>query len=253
MKKERLFYVIGMIEDDLIKEAEDEQIVVKNWIQMTTWKWAVTAAGILLVIGTGIFYQSRNKNFYSTTSLLENNYIGTTASGIESYGVQETNPINDKKEFAEALDSWESSDEDGLEKEHKDGALFEEKVIVLYAEIIEEIYQPYKGGPLYLNLENNINLDNEQKEILLELLDSEYKIPVVTGRLEELFGQGIIDEKAEEITGVYLSIQLIDEEENGFYFQVDGWGGRNVTFTWENGYAFYEAEEWSYELGEEQR
>ena len=41
MKEERLFQVIGMIEDNLIREAEEETIVSKpSFFRTASWKWA---------------------------------------------------------------------------------------------------------------------------------------------------------------------------------------------------------------------
>lgn len=283
MKKERLFQVIGMIEDDLIKEAEDYQVTAKKrlFINMA-WKWLAAAAGILLIVGTRILQSTKNKNI-SNTSFYENDNgypaasgngdsLSTTAAGAlyeAAQSEEKQNIANDSLEteketilaYAETVCD-EVTEEEGQTQTQK-----EIRKVLLYAEIINEIYQPYQGHVLYLNLEDGGNLKEEQIEDLLEILYFEYKITAVTGNIGDFSKRGAVDTKTEELSGVYLSFYITEEDENYFAFQINCWGGRNIsqnyknsrkesrwkigkniTFGWRDCSAFYNGKEWSYKL-----
>lgn len=261
MKKERLFRVIGMIEDDLIKEAEDEQLIQKKpFFHTAVWKWATAAAGILLIIGVKVFQESFNENGSSTTSLNGSSYIETTVPREDELENEEKS--YDKSETVAAQSIIESVDLEGIDGSNATGLeeigegkeeqfLKENGKIDLYSKVIEEVYQPYQGEVLYLNLENGNNLEKEQKEILLEVLRTEYKINVVSGSFEELCEWGMIDTEVEKIAGIYIAFEVTREEENGFGFRIDCWGGKNFVLEWQDCYAWYQEGEWSYRLGEE--
>lgn len=276
MKKERLFQVIGMIEDDWIKEAEDEQIIQKKPIPVAAaWKRTAAAAGFLLIVGIGILQKNLQQNYNNATASITGNDMETAAAGMEQSKKMEQNdgiaeleaayersaePAQEKQVLETEWETGDSGNKNGNAsgssysniEENKDSLYdWNSGKVLLYAEIIWEIYQPYKGEILYLNLDSGWNLDEEQKENLLELLDSKYNIPVVTGSFEELCEQNIIDAEAKKITGLYLSFEVTDEEENRFAFQIDCWGGRNVRMEWQECYAIYEADGWNYQLGEE--
>ena len=300
MKKERLFQVIGLLEDDLIKEAEDEQALVKKrfFINMA-WKWAAAAAGILLAVRIGILQNMQNNNASLTSSFYESNgNSATAAAGNENGSISTTaasiNEIQDRDredmicEEKESVAGEKQGAEDSKigmegetiqayaetkgEKEAGENGGYQKEIerVFLYAKIIGEIYQPYQGHVLYLNLEDGGNLSEEQREDLLKVLYSEYRIITITGSLGELSKQGIIDAKTEEIFGIYLSFRITEEEENHFSFQIDCWGGRNVIFErqecsilrknmrwvigknvmfgWKECEAFYNGSEWGYRL-----
>lgn len=238
MKKERLFQVIGMIEDEWIKEAEEEVIIQKKRLPIAAvWKWTAAVAGILVIIGTGVLYQHLNQKDHSNSMVsLNGSYIATTEAEMVKSGEGEGLETNGSRE--------EAVEEDGQDLNVDWSEVF------LYAEVIEEIYQPYQGEVLYLNLENGLNLGENQKETLLEVLGSEYGIIAITGNFEELCGQGLIDDKAERISGIYLSFEVTEAKENYFVFQIYCWGGRNVIFGWQDCYALYKENGWEYELGE---
>lgn len=266
MKKERLFQVIGMIEDNWIKEAEEETIIQKKRIPMpaflkwgtVSWKWTAAVAGILLMVGMGGFYRYRNQTSNSTTSQ-NGAFMETAADQMlrnEDIGELEMEMMENGEAGFEGEDTvladGNYKSEEGIRKPWQSLSDQKRDTVFLYAAIIAEIYQPYQNGSgvLYLNVEDGFNLEEEQKNVLLEVLNGTYGIDAVTGRFEELCEQGVIDAEAEEISGIYLSFEVTGEEENGVRFQIDCWGGRNVIFGRENCYAFYTEDGWVYELGE---
>ena len=255
MKKERLFRVIGMIEDDLIKEAEDKQIIQKKSFSITAvWKWTAVAAGMLLIIGVKVFQDNLNKDVHSTTSLNGSSYMEITAASdkVEEEDIYEKSETAAGQSIAAPASSGEldGSQTDDRKENSEEGYFERNEKVALYIEVIEEIYQPYQGKVLYLNLENAVNLEKEQKESLSEVLATEYQISVVLGSFEELCKQGTIDAKAEEIEGIYITFEVISEAEDSFSFRIDCWGGENVVFGWQDCYAWYQENKWNYRLGE---
>ncbi|SHJ77825.1 hypothetical protein SAMN02745248_00925 [Hathewaya proteolytica DSM 3090] len=64
MKRERIFQIMGMLSEDIINEAEEENLVMKHSIP---WKrYGVVAASVIMcaVVGTGIYLKSRIKPKY---------------------------------------------------------------------------------------------------------------------------------------------------------------------------------------------
>lgn len=269
MKKERLFQVIGMMEDRWIKEAEDEMMIQRKPMQLAAVrKWSAAAAGILLIAGAGVLYLHQNRSLDSTTSL-NNSAMSATGAGMDNSRKMEKIEMNysggeEAIEYENSLETNKSDYGSKDEMEYLDKANQEslydadgtyDSKIVLYADIIKEIYQYYQDyqngdGILYLNLDDGMNLDKVQKERLLEVLDSKYGIVTMSGSFEELCEQGLIYAEAEKISGIYLSFEVTKEEENCLAFQIDCWGGRNVVDKWENCYAFYEEDGWRYEVGD---
>ena len=258
MKEERLFQVIGMIEDNLIREAEEETIVSKpSFFRTASWKWAAAAAGVLLLLGVNVFYYNQNKNYNGMTSFYESNSMATTAAGmVQSAQGKQEEVIEEKEDVLETQEFADNAGLDGntagvssanLEEGLKVKYDWQKDMVSFYTEVIEEIYQPYQGEPLYLNLASLSYLDKEQKEALLEELNGQ--ITVVTGTWEELCKQGIVQEEAEEIVGIYMTFQIITEEEKGFVFQIDCQKGKNIRFGWQECYAWYREDGWSYQLG----
>lgn len=256
MKRERLFRVIGMIEDSFIQEAEEEtkQIVQRKlFLTVASWKWTAAVAGILVLLGVNIFYYNQNKNGNTITSLNENNYIAATIAeavtaadnneGGEKEQIEEK--IVEMQEFSSAIDI-DGSNSAGLESVYD----WKEHLVSFYAEVIEEVYLIYGENVLYLNLDKAFYLSEEQTEAFMDVLDLN-DITVVIGNWEEFCEQGIIDEQAEEIAGIYIEFQVIEETKDGFEFQINCWGGKNVVFGWQKCYAWYQEDGWKVKLGEE--
>lgn len=282
MKKERLFQVIGMIEDNWIKEAEDDIWTQKKWTKkllifqrgsgqgenretdsqmqlpvfqkwrLCFWKWAAVMAGLLLIIGAGVLYQSLYRTLDGT--IPQNAaFMKTSDEGMLADGEKTGAGADSKEEEAafmadEKLSSEEDGEKDKIES-LQSSSVQKTDLVVLYAAIIAELYQPYQNKILYLNIEDGLQLEEGQKNTLLELLNVTYGITVETGRFAELCERGVIDAEAKEISGIYLSFQIIKEEEDYMTFQIDGWGGIKDVFCWRDGSAFYKENGWTYELG----
>lgn len=247
MKKERLFRVLGMVEEDFIKEAEDEKNIKENiketiFVKTGVWKWTAAAAGILLVAGLGLsksFLVMNGKNT-STTDRMENAaqpYAVSNAGDGNETGAKGAEPSS----TAGAL--WEDSE---MSEECALSDSFYEDKIVLYLEIIKEVYESYEGKMLYLDLEKASNLTADQKEILQEALMSQYGMEVIAGNFAERSRTEELDKGAAECSEIYLSIEVTEEKENRFAFTVSAWIGKNTNRT--EYCAEYSQDGWNYEI-----
>lgn len=262
MKEERLFRVLGMLEDDLIKEAEDEKSIgTKMSAKTAVWKWAAAAAGILLIAGAGLsqgYLFTKNNTSTTAENCQEAAAAGAaselkekqeTAAALYDHVVSEGR-VDAEQENAEEGISVASSAESAFFETKEEGGLLSASYESLYLKIIKEVYEPYEGKILYLNLEKVSNLEPEQKEILLDELADKYGIQTITGTFEEFCSQGIIDKEAEEYPGIYLSLEVTEQKEDSFLFSVYIWTGKNHAAGRENCYAEYSQKGWSYDLGE---
>lgn len=260
MKKEQLFRVLGMVEDDFIKEAEDEKDIRGIlFVKTAGWKWAAAAAGILLAAGLGFsksFLVMNNKNT-STTGRVEMEALEDIAEA-EDAGLSETaaqtyaaaSAANEngagagKAELSSTAGAlWEDSKE-GVESNLS--ASFYEDKMVLYLEIIKEVYESYEGEILYLDLGKVSNLTVEQKEILQDTLMTQYGMEVIAKNFEGLSRQEVLDEETAKRAEIYLSIEVTEEKENGFAFTVLTWIGEDNRR--EDYCAEYGQNGWSYEF-----
>lgn len=255
MKKERLFRVLGMVEDDFIKEAEDEKNIRGTlFVKTAVWKWTAAAAGILLVVGLGLsksFLMMNEKNT-STGNRTEMAALdgvpedaGSLETAAQTYAAANTANGNESGAGRAELSStagalWEELEDDSLS-----GDFYEDKM-VLYLEVIKEIYVTYEGKQLYLDLEKVSNLTEEQKGILQDTLMSQYGMEVIARDFEERSSQEALNKETVEGAEVYLSIEVTEEKENGFSFTVSTWIGNNTGR--EDYCAEYSQDGWSYEF-----
>jgi len=273
MKNERLFQVIGMIEDDFIKEAEEEKQLLEKpekarkkqfFNQSTIWKWGA-AAGILLVIGLSskallieknFMSMSTNKNEAITTggaaqqneNTCETNALASTFAEIEEENIKEQGKSGGTDRGIDGITSQDKA-ANGLEGS-------KETIEDLYLEIIYEIYQPYEGYALCLNLEGVSNLTEEEKLWIQNSLISEYEIEIDRKEnLEETsyssLSENVWEEGKETLSEkkeVYLLIKVLEKQENEFTFAVSFQNGEGVVENWENCHAKYGEDKWDYDL-----